>query len=168
MSVGAVKIYEDKIIIGADSQQTYGWGHKRENPEAKIWKGNDIIFASTGTSTEISFFQIYCSTTKPKGSEMDDILQFFVEFAEWKKKKTASEDSVDIENGFLFIYGKKVFRICEGFSLLEIKDFNAIGAGFKHTETALYLGHSVEESIRVACKLSPYCEEPIIIHEVIL
>jgi ATP-dependent protease HslVU (ClpYQ) peptidase subunit len=49
----------------------------------------------------------------------------------------------------------------EGFFVKEIVDYTAIGAGMDFALSALYLGNSVEESIKAACHLSVYCEEPI-------
>ena len=40
--------------------------------------------------------------------------------------------------------------------------YEAIGAGLDYALAALYLGHTVEDSVKTACELSVYCEQPII------
>ena len=54
----------------------------------------------------------------------------------------------------------------EGFFIKEVTDYTAIGAGMDYSLAALYLGNSVKESIKAACHLSIYCEEPINIMEI--
>jgi hypothetical protein len=44
----------------------------------------------------------------------------------------------------------------------EIKDFAAVGAGEDFANAALYLGHSPEEAVKVACELCCFVSEPII------
>jgi len=44
----------------------------------------------------------------------------------------------------------------------EIKDFAAIGAGEDFANAALYLGHSPEEAVKVACELCCFVSEPIV------
>ena len=54
----------------------------------------------------------------------------------------------------------------EGFFIKEVTDYTAIGAGMDYSLSALYLGNTVKESIKAACHLSIYCEEPINIIEI--
>ena len=54
----------------------------------------------------------------------------------------------------------------EGFFIKEVTDYTSIGAGMDFALSALYLGNSVKDSIKAACHLSVYCEEPINIIEV--
>jgi ATP-dependent protease HslVU (ClpYQ) peptidase subunit len=54
----------------------------------------------------------------------------------------------------------------EGFFIKEVTEYTSIGAGMDFALSALYLGKSVKDSIKAACHLSVYCEEPINIIEV--
>ena len=66
----------------------------------------------------------------------------------------------EIETTYKFVYDKKVFNI-EGFYVKQVTDYAAIGAGMDFALAALYLGKTVKDSIKAACHLSVYCEEPI-------
>jgi ATP-dependent protease HslVU (ClpYQ) peptidase subunit len=70
-----------------------------------------------------------------------------------------------LNNQYVIILEGKAF-VMEGFFIKEVTDYTAIGAGMDFALSALYLGNSVEESIKAACHLSVYCEEPINIIEV--
>ena len=80
----------------------------------------------------------------------------------WMKKKTYESK---LSNEYILVIEKKAFLV-EGFFVKEITDYTAIGAGMDFSLSALYLGNSVKESIKAACHLSVYCEEPINIMEV--
>jgi ATP-dependent protease HslVU (ClpYQ) peptidase subunit len=163
MSVAAVKVYEDRIIIGADSQLTLGDGsHKKEVENAKIWEGNNIIVAGAGEIYEFSLFVIYCKANNPIHATDTGIFHFFVDFVAWKTEKLQREE-FKLDCSYLFIFGKKAFLIDEDFYIKEINTYQAIGAGMTYAEAALYLGHSVDEALKVACRLSPDCEEPLTI-----
>ena len=79
------------------------------------------------------------------------------EFQDWLNNKIGE---TKIENGYILVVGGKVFNI-EGFYVKEVTDYSAIGAGMDFALASLYLGNSVKESIKAACHLSVYCEEPI-------
>jgi ATP-dependent protease HslVU (ClpYQ) peptidase subunit len=166
MSVAAVKVYEDKIIIGADSQLTLGDGsHKKEIENVKIWKENDMVVAGAGSIYEFSSFLIYCKKNSPACATDVSIFDFFVDFATWKKEKLQMED-FNLECSYLFVFDKHVFLIDEYFYIKEITTYQAIGSGMAYAEAALYLGHSIREALAVACRLSPECEEPLNIYEI--
>lgn len=58
MSVACVKIYNDRIVLGADSIVVYGDMQEKQK-DSKIRKINDCSgFASSGYAKEIEFFFI--------------------------------------------------------------------------------------------------------------
>jgi hypothetical protein len=79
------------------------------------------------------------------------------EFQDWLKKKT---DKTYIENSYILVFDKKVFKT-EGFYVVEVTDYAAIGAGMDFSLTCLALGHSVKEAVEMACHFSIYCETPV-------
>ena len=155
MSVVAVKIYEDKIEVAADSIMVKGW--TQTNKYSKLHFINDMYIGTSGTAEEGSLFRIYCSTRKPEQATESAIIMFFSEFADWKNNKTGSSN---LQNEYIFIFNGKVFEV-QRFHVLEIKDFSAIGAGMDFALAALYLGSNVEDAVKVACELSVYCEAPV-------
>lgn len=156
MSVVAVKIEKDKITIGSDSIIVYGTTQCKDK-FSKLNKVNDIIIGDVGEAEEGFLFLSYCKTRRPKSPTVDDVMEFIFDFSEWLHKKIEKRK---LENHYIIIFEKKVFKI-EGFYVKEVTDYDAIGFGMDFSLSALYLGNSVEESIKAACHLSIYCEEPI-------
>jgi hypothetical protein len=67
----------------------------------------------------------------------------------------------NIENVYLLIYDGHLFEIDRMF-VHEVSDYIAIGAGEDFANAALYLGHTPQEAVKVACDLSCYVCEPIV------
>lgn len=163
MSVACVKIYNDRIVLGADSIIVYGEMQEKQK-DSKIRKINDFSgFASSGYAKEIEFFYIFCKTHQPSQNTIEGIIDYFFEFSNWKKKKI---DDDKIENFYIFVYKGKCYYFND-FYVSEIRDFCSIGAGYQYATTALYLNHTVEEAIKISCDLSIYCETPVNIFEFI-
>ena len=57
--------------------------------------------------------------------------------------------------------GHAVFCV-EDFLVYEVKEYESIGAGMYYGLTALYLGHTPREAVKVSCDLCCYVAEPII------
>jgi len=161
MSVVAVKVTDKKITIGADSIIVNGWTQEKDKA-AKLFQVNDMVVGDVGDAQEGGLFQLFCKTRKPREASTDAMLEFLSEFQDWMRSKI---DVSELNNQYILIFQKKAF-LMEKFYIKEIKDYMAIGAGMDFALSALYLGNSVEESIKAACHLSVYCEEPINIIEI--
>jgi len=161
MSVVAVKVEKDKITIGADSILVSGWTQEKDKL-AKLNKVNDMIIGDVGDAQEGALFLMYCKTRKPREASVEALVEFMSEFQDWMAKKV---DITKLENQYVIVLDKKAFMM-EGFFIKEVTDYTAIGAGMDYSLAALYLGNSVKESIKAACHLSIYCEEPINIMEI--
>ena len=161
MSVVAVKVTKNKITIGADSILVSGWTQEKDKL-AKLNKTNGIVIGDCGDAEEGALFLLFCKTRKPREASVDAIVEFMSEFQDWMNNKTGESK---LSNQYILIIEKKAFMI-EGFFIKEVTDYTAIGAGMDFALSALYLGNSVKESIKAACHLSVYCEEPINIIEV--
>ena len=161
MSVVAVRVTKKKITIGADSILVSGWTREKDKL-AKLNKANGMIIGDVGDAEEGALFLLFCKTRKPREASVDAIVEFMSEFQDWMNNKTGESK---LSNQYILIIEKKAFMI-EGFFIKEVTDYTAIGAGMDFALSALYLGNSVKESIKAACHLSVYCEEPINIIEV--
>ncbi len=161
MSVVAVRVTDNKIIIGADSILVSGWTQEKDKL-AKLNKVNDMIIGDVGDAQEGALFLMYCKTRKPREASVEALVEFMSEFQDWMGKKI---DVTKLDNQYIIVLGGKVFMMV-GFFIKEVTDYTAIGAGMDFSLAALYLGNSVKESIKAACHLSVYCEEPINIMEV--
>lgn len=156
MSVACVKIEKKRIVLGADSIVVSGRTQDKDK-NVKIRKVNDVCgFACSGLVRETEFFYLYAKDKKPKYNNEDGIIDYFYDFSKFVDDKIGEKE---IENSYIFVYDKKVWYFDKYF-LKEIINFEAIGAGMEYAKTALFLGHSVEESVKVACELSVYCELP--------
>ena len=161
MSVVAVKVKKNKIIIGADSILVSGWTQEKDKL-AKLNKVNGMVIGDVGDAQEGGLFLLYCKTRKPREASVDALIEFMSEFQDWLNNKIGESK---LENQYVIVFDGKAF-VMEGFFIKEVTDYTAIGAGMDFALSALYLGNSVQDSIKAACHLSVYCEEPVNIIEV--
>ena len=162
MSVVVVnKLKSGKFEIAADDIAVNGWtiSNNADNQTfSKLEKINDITIGGSGKTEVITLLFMYARTNLIKTNDQDSMLEWFKGFLDWRKQKT---DKYGIEgNTFLIVYGDKAFYF-ENFLCVEVKENFAIGAGRDFALAALSLGHSAEEAVKVACKLSAFCNEPI-------
>jgi hypothetical protein len=156
MSVVAVKINPGTIDLCSDSF-IGGFFQQTKIEFVKSFQVNNLAVGGSGSAEELSLFKIFCQNHSPATDNEDGVIDFFVEFTEWTKKKDAS---FKLNNVYILIYRFKVFYV-NGLYAREIFDHWAVGAGEIHAKAALYLGHSAYEAVHVACELSPWCEAPI-------
>jgi ATP-dependent protease HslVU (ClpYQ) peptidase subunit len=162
MSVAIVKIYNDKIVLGADSIITNG-DRQRKEKKAKIRKSTESIsFACAGYLRETELFNVYCKSHTPTRNDYESIIDFFYEFSGWLKKKI---DDSSVNNQYIFVYDNKAYSFYD-YNVEVIEDYYCIGAGEDFAYASMYYGKTVEESIKCACELSIYCELPCNIIEI--
>ena len=161
MSVVAVKIKKDKIVIGADSIIVSGWTQEKDKL-AKLNEVNGMVIGDVGDAQEGGLFLVYCKTRKPREASVDALVEFMSEFQDWMNNKIGE---TKLTNQYVIVLDGKAFMM-EGFFIKEVTDYTAIGAGMDFALSALYLGNSVKEAIKASCHLSVYCEEPINIIEI--
>jgi ATP-dependent protease HslVU (ClpYQ) peptidase subunit len=161
MSVVAVKVKKDKIVIGADSILVSGWTQEKDKL-AKLNKVNGMVIGDVGDAQEGGLFLVYCKTRKPREASVDALVEFMSEFQDWMNNKIGE---TKLTNQYVIVLDGKAFMM-EGFFIKEVTDYTAIGAGMDFALSALYLGNSVKEAIKASCHLSVYCEEPINIIEI--
>lgn len=155
MTVLAVKNYKDRIVFAADSC-CFIKESKRDNID-KIIQVNDIVFMSSGTLSELNFFELFCSTRKPESSKRLDILRFFIDFRKWQiETLNVSFDEYIINNTYIIYFDKKLYKVERDLLITEVKEGGYITGGYGHVEarTAMYLGHSPKEAIEVCVKLN--------------
>jgi len=161
MSVVAIRVTKNKITIGADSIIVSGWTQEKDKL-AKLNEINGMIIGDVGDAQEGGLFLLFCKTRKPREASSDALIEFMSDFQDWMNDKIGE---VKLNNQYIIVLEGKAF-VMEGFYIKEVTDYTAIGAGMDFALSALYLGNSVEESIKASCHLSVYCEEPINIIEI--
>jgi len=161
MSVCAVKKYENKIVLCADSIMVSGLN---KDVTTKIFKINDSFgFAMSGLGRDAQLFYSFTKTNMiATKNDIDDIYDYLIKYSDYVKEKTGVWTC---ESSFLIVNNGKVFSSLKNVEVFEIDDFYAIGAGQDFALAAMKLGHTVEVSINVACDLSHYCSVPIITFE---
>ena len=159
MSVVAVKIYDKEIIMSADSIIVHGEADKTPVGRGKIFEVNGMLIGTSGFAHEGIHMALFAENHTPLAMNDRELTKWMYEFSEWKAKEFGTDKK--LENQYIIAYKGKVFY-CSGAYICEVKDFFAIGAGQYYATAALYLGHSPAESVKVACALSCYVDEPII------
>ena len=158
MSVVAVRVYDDKIIVAADSIVCRGWSKTTKGDFSKLNQDNGMLIGAVGSAQEASLMWHYMSTHKPASPTEKSVLEFIIEFARWKNDLGAGST---ISNSYILVYSGHAFVISNMF-VNEITQYEAVGAGEDYANAALYLGHSPKEAVKVACELCCYVAEPII------
>ncbi len=159
MSVVAVKVYDKEIIMSADSIIVHGEADKTPVGRGKIFEVNGMLIGTSGFAAEGIHMALFAENHTPLDMNDRELTKYMHEFAEWRVKEFGTEKK--IENQYILAYKGKAFY-CSGGYIGEIKDFFSIGAGQYYATAALYLGHSPAESVKVACALSCYVDEPIV------
>lgn len=160
MTTIAAKIEKDKIIIGADSRASAGWTKVEQTLESsKIVEGSDMIIAATGTITEASLMELFCKDHSIGSGGQLRLVEWLLEFSEWKHSKTNVRG---VENNYIVAHKSGLYKT-HGLSVSKIKTFTSDGSGGEFCFTALHLGHTLEQSLKVSCELDAFSEEPIII-----
>lgn len=150
---------KDKIILGADTGCFYGNSGAKfhidnHKNRLKIMQINDIVYAGTGSVSEIINFGLFCRTKKPERSDQLGIQRFFIDFGKWLKEQNI-EPNGKVKNHYFVVFEKRLFHFeeCAVSEILE-DDFATDGAGYREAYMAMYLGKSVEEAINLTIELN--------------
>lgn len=156
MSVVAAKVSSEDgmIYMAADSIALRG---QTKRCYSKLVSVNEMFIGSVGLTEEMSLMIRYAQTHRPESATERDVLAFVVDFLQWKKDYSGGGS----ENRYLLAYKGHLFLI-EHLLVAEVENYEAIGAGEEYALAALYLGHSPEDAVKVACDLCCYVSEPII------
>lgn len=164
MSVIAVKRTNGIIEIAGDTQSTWGsYKFQKEDPtdkqvkaSGKIFQVNGMTVGCAGSLNHIGLLRLYCKTNRPKESEQDDVLEWFIAFKEWALKK-AQVAFNDVSIHGLLILDGKVYSFFDFIEVHEIKDFAAVGSGMWLSLGAMEVGATAEEAVKIAIKYNLYC-----------
>jgi len=164
MTVIAAKIIKNEISMSCDSQISRGWHKKSTGYPDKIITGDDFILGVSGSAMVLPLLMVYSKNHKIGVGDEDRIIEWGSEFLDYCKKKTGSWDQ---SCSMILAHNSGLFMI-EDWLPLRIKDFCATGSGYKHAESALYLGESTESAVSVAIALADGCGGEIITKKVTL
>lgn len=158
MSVVCARVYEDKIVMAADSIMCRGDLMRTSGDIVKLRTVNGMGIGSVGLAQEINLMYRYADTHLPSSPTEIGVQDFIVEFSKWKH---TYDGDYEVNNNYLIAYKGHLFCV-EGFLVYEVKEYESIGAGLQYGLAALYLGHSPKEAVKVSCDLCCYVAEPIV------
>jgi ATP-dependent protease HslVU (ClpYQ) peptidase subunit len=160
MSVIATRVYGDRIEIAADSQVTYGATMQTDQNVKLFTTDTGITVGGVGTMQELALLKIFMKTHFPAAPTEDAMTDFIHEFRQWLLENAEINPEFD-DNEYHIIYDGKAFTV-HRYNIREIFEFDAVGAGMDYALTALYLGRSPAEAVRVACELNIFCSLPVV------
>lgn len=164
MSVVATRVYGDRIEIAADSQITYGATMQTDETVKLFRTDTGITVAGVGTMQELVLLKLFMKTHFPAEASEDALTEFIHEFRKWLVESAELTPELD-DNEYHIIYEGKAFSV-HRYNIREILEFDSIGAGMDYALTALYLGRSPAEAVRVACELNIFCSLPVVTHTI--
>lgn len=153
-----------KVVFASDTQTTWGYNKtpKVENKTAgvstygKVFTTNGMTIGCAGATSDISMFQLYARTHKPKGANKDDVLDWFIEFCDWVKKKSGGNFG-DVCIHSIIEYKGKVFSVYDWMEVHEVEDFWAVGSGMWIAIGAMEVGATAEHAVKSAMKYDLFC-----------
>jgi ATP-dependent protease HslVU (ClpYQ) peptidase subunit len=157
MSVIAVKIEQGYVTIGADSGDIWG-DTKTSDPGNKLWEVKPHLFVGAVGPSSIGTVMKHYITLHIEDNTESGWLKIAKDFRQHCVKHGLDSTAAS----FIVVCWGRVWRI-NGLHIVEIKTFDAIGAGRPYALAALQLGHSVEKAIGTACDLCTQCAAPIVL-----
>lgn len=166
MSVVAVKVNKDHILIAGDSQTSWG-SHKfstkdksdsRVTANSKIWSVNGMVIGCAGSVAHIGILQMFCKTCKPKEMNRDSIIQWVADFKKYAVDLT-KEGFNDISVHGILIAENKAFVFYDFMDAYEIKEgsFDAVGSGMWLAIGAMSVGADPIRAVEVAVQYDMFC-----------
>lgn len=174
MSVILVKKESDRIIIGSDSQESYGNDSQENILDSKLRKvenQKDVYIASAGNAHIWSILYAYAEENSLlKIKTRMDLIRYFSEFSDWVSDIiNLGEEKIDpIELcQFIIIIKGKIWQFAN-YYIREIGtgEFGAIGSGAQSALACSKLNNSVETILKAVCSTNVHCSEPIKIIEI--
>jgi hypothetical protein len=173
MSVIAVKVYQNQIVIGSDSYARY------ENVQAPVQKGDSfdkilfshnkkVVVGGTGTLEELRMLVYYIEDhALPGDIDQKKLFDWFIEYYKYRNRICESTTGAkDCDSNFLLICQDHCFYI-ERLFIVEIDTCFAIGGA---REPALAVLHAdtlgVPEALEAACYLNGFCCKPIVVYTI--
>jgi ATP-dependent protease HslVU (ClpYQ) peptidase subunit len=171
MTVIAVYLTDDMILLGADTQVTYGDNKILESYYGKLYQINDLYLGCSGSCLEAQYFRRFLETKRLRSdfteSDFSDLmLEFFDEF----KARTKGEAG-SVYNQYLLVHDGRVF-VFNNWLIKEVEEFEAIGSGRETARTAFEVYRQLGEPpdlatiLKVTCHIDLYCHEPLTLYSI--
>lgn len=156
MTVIACKIENKKIELACDEMVSGSKKQKTSDFKAmKITQYNkDFAIGGAGYLSEIILFMQWAHNHTPVTNDIIGIVRYLNDFDNFKLDIGAECHKLDCS--YLIVYNGKVYEV-DGRDVFEVDNYASIGSGGDFAYTALYLGKSASEAVKVAIDLDVYC-----------
>lgn len=165
--------FEDKAVIGADSQSTGATGRKASHSQmVKISQRGEFIIAGSGECAPCDIAQHIWTPPVPTAKEWGNLYHFMISKVVPSLKACFKENEYkwDVEGdetkfAFLVLLGGEIFEIGDDFSVsLDGKGFYGVGSGSDLAIGALNAGATIREALKIASENDAYTSAPFIVH----
>ena len=165
--------YEDRVVIGADSQvtATRKYSHPRM---AKITERNQYLIAGAGLSAACDIAQHIWIPPKATLDDRKDLYHFMIAKVVPSLKQCFKDNDFRLEGdkdeetrfSFLIAIGGEVFDLADDFAIsLDGSGHYAIGSGSSLALGALAHEATLEEALEIAASKDPYTSAPFYFYE---
>lgn len=165
--------YDDKAVIGADSQTTGSTGRKAIHSQmVKINQRGDFIIAGAGECAPCDIAQHIWNPPMPTGKDWNNLYHFMISKVVPSLKTCFKEneykwdyDDDESRFGFLILIGGEIFEIADDFSVsMDGKGYYGVGSGSDLAIGALSAGATMREALKIASENDAYTSPPFIFH----
>ena len=165
--------YDDKAVIGADSQTTGATGRKASHAQmVKVTQRGDFIVAGSGECAPCDIAQHIWVPPVPAAKDWNNLYHFMIAKVVPSLKACFKENEYkwDVEDdetkfAFLMIIGGEVFEIADDFSVcLDGKGYYGVGSGSDFAIGALSAGATLKEALKIASDNDAFTSPPFIYH----
>ena len=165
--------YEDRVVMGADSQvtATRKYSHPRM---AKITERNQYLLAGAGLSAACDIAQHIWIPPKATLDDRKDLYHFMIAKVVPSLKQCFKDNDFRLEGdkdeetrfSFLIAIGGEVFDLADDFAIsLDGSGHYAIGSGSSLALGALAHEATLEEALEIAASKDPYTSAPFYFYE---
>jgi ATP-dependent protease HslVU (ClpYQ) peptidase subunit len=165
--------YEDKCVLGADSQVTDPDGRiQRHSQMVKISQRGDLLIAGSGEVNPCDIAQHIWNPPKLTAAHKKDVYHFAITKVVPSLRKCLKDNGYNFEEErdkstneqrfhFLIAVGGEIFDISDDLSVTRSQDgLYAVGNGSAYALGALHAGAKAEEALEIAEKLDAYTSGP--------
>lgn len=171
MSVVVAKVYDDKIVVAADSHGSVDLeniDHEEGNIK-KLMQINDVIIGAAGDLYEVQRLFHYFKIEHPQLLTQDDLQKFIYDFIEYKKRGYGLFDRIKkrlvfnpkLESSYIFVFNNQCY-VVEGTIVFQVSKSYAIGSGWREAYAALRAGMTPKEAVDMVCKYNVTVSPPIV------
>ena len=144
---------KSKIGIASDKCASNGYTFSKYN-QPKIFRNGGFIIGYT-TSFRLGQLLEYRWIPPQRGEDQTENNYIFVSVIESIKDMLVVDgfSTNGVGGNFIIIYNKRIFEVQDDYSLLEVKDYCAVGCGTDEAETTLYILEQIENNLSIKDKL---------------